>query len=336
MKTVRLKDIACIIGCSNHTVSAVLNNRPNCRISEARRKEVRRVAIELGYSPDLMARHLRGGSTKTIGIISSLGIMDVHTMLIRKLNELLTEEGYYCLLTNCFGQKANQESIVKDYLSRGVDGIILCSKSFIEPPDDICFININADNPECDIRIDRISGAYQLTEHLIRQHGHDKVGFVTTATSSNIGKYHGYRKALEDNGCGFFPEMTVEYHGGGTPKQILELINRGVKAWICSNDHLAIHLINLLTLKGFKVPEDVAVIGFDDSPKAKYVLPGLTTMAQPIQQLARMTVDELKSRLARKPPSPPVNLDCRMILRRSCGCQGETDDYWLNIDCTEL
>ncbi len=329
--SVTIRHIADELQLSCSTVSAVLGHKKYCYASEETKNRIFDTAARMGYVPDLAARHLRGGSSQTIGLIASINFNEINVSLIDQISSRLADLGYHCLLANCRGVKAKQEAIIKDYLARGVDAVVLFSTCYIQPPPGLCFLNINA-NKSCDLRIDRGQGFYSLVDHLIRVHGHRQVGMVMR--DGNPDKVEGYRRALREHGCP--DEFIVEYSQGGSPGQILGLVRSGVRAFACSNDHLAVHLINWLRLNGLEVPRDVAVTGFDNSPKARYALPGLTTAAQPVDELARLTVEELASRLEGQAAGVPNSLPCQLIIRDSCGCPFDTLKYWEKMDYTQL
>ena len=292
---VTLVQIAECVKMSPSTISAVLNNKKYCYVSEKNRNLIFETAQNLGYSPNQMSRGLQGLPTGTMGVIASLFRVPIKNNLSRFINEEIWNSKHHVLWGDSFSDEKRELKLIRDFLARGVDGLIIRScfgRRKLETiiPRSISYCTF--DSKDSEYSIDRQYGASMAVEHLI-QHGHRKIGFVTSSLEDNLLKFQGYKNALAKNKLNFENRFCIELHDDYMNQvgRCVDIItNCGITACITINDYIALALIRELTKRGKRVPEDVAFIGFDGLDICGLVSPSLTSVRQPIEKLAKKVV----------------------------------------------
>jgi LacI family transcriptional regulator len=337
-RVVTIKDIAARAGVSISTVSRVINQTvPVDPATEARVHE----AIEaLGYRPNLLARSFRSNVTNTIGLLVPDNSNPFFAEMARVIEDAGFEEGYSVILCNSSLSQEKQVAYVDVLLAKRVDGIVMTSTGLIEGAGACADIErirragvpcvvIDRDLGEADVDqllVDNHEGGYLAGKYLI-DHGHRQLACVVGPSdlTPSAGRIAGFQRAIEEAGTDLPPEAIVRgngHHDSGSCA-VDELLRRGVRftAMFAFNDEMAIGVIGSLQRAGKRVPEDVSVIGFDDIPYANAIYPALTTVAQPITEMARTGVSMLLERI-RHPGGEPrrVVLPTRLIERESVAC----------------
>lgn len=332
---VTLKEIAQDAGVSLSTVSAVLHNKEYCYVSDSKRKLIQVTAEKLGYMPNVNSRALRGLPTKTIGIISSLFEVQIHSELISNLTFILSQRGYQVYLGNSRSEYSKEDNIVKDFASRGVDGIITNSKRdtsvfySLMPEKKTPVINISNDFDDdskdaWNVSINKYLGGYMATEHLVKCHGKKKIAFYTQQLSSNLRKVGGYREALMDNGIEHSDKLYLESPlAENSFEDIREFVTvNKPDAFFASSDEMAFNLIRQLYNMGIKVPDGIAVMGFDGIRTGSMFIPSISTIRQPMETLAEKAIERLLGFIENKiPPEAKLIIKPELIIRESCGCK---------------
>jgi len=332
---VTLKEIANSAGVSLSTVSAVLNNKKYCYTSSEKRKRILEVAENLGYLPNINSRALRGMPTNTIGIISSPFNIPIHSECIYHITSLLNSRGYHVFFGDsqkCTPQK--EDNMIKEFLSRGVDGLIINSERTTDtirsmiPACKIPMVNIaNHSVPTGDkwsVSIDRGSGLYSATEHMIKCHGKKKIAFHARSIDANMHKLNGYRDALEKNGVQFTPDLCIEIDAIPNRFKIMKdfIVKHNPDAFVTTNDELAFEIIRFCYEMNIRAPDDIAVIGFDGLSFGSMFIPSLSTVRQPVELLAEKAVEILIRNILEKiEPETPTLIKPELVLRESCGCK---------------
>ena len=190
--------------------------------------------------------------------------------------------------------------------------------------------------PGCDaVSTENTRSAQALTEHLL-EHGRSRLIFVgkPQASPDVDQRYGGFTKALSQADLSAVaPALPVSYREGSgaeAASKVLASANRP-DALFCANDELALSTMKALQLAGVRVPDDIAIVGWDDVMTARYVNPGLTTVRQPLYELGRLAATRLQERIAGGPLVPePLILPTELVLRSSCGCpdQDRRDEPW--------
>ncbi len=341
---VTLKEIGVAAGVSPSTVSAVIHNKSHCYVSDVKRKLILSTADRLGYLPNMNSRALKGLPTRTIGIISGIFSVPIHSELISHLVESLNRREYHVMLGDSKGEHAKENSLIKEFISRGIDGIIISSTRRTEDIHAVItgyetsIVNISNNPKSMDDRwslsIHLQKGEYLAVEHLIKRHKRRKIVFYTTGLETNMLKFAGYRQALEDNNIDFFNDLCMDI---STQKDKSEYIRNSIlklkpDAVVTTNDMLALQLMRFLSDMKIKVPDDIAVIGYDGLNICNVSSPSLTTVRQPMETLAGKTVDILLNKIENKiEPEKPTLVEPKLILRKSCGCKNTDEDIFFKV-----
>ncbi|MBN1267840.1 MAG: LacI family DNA-binding transcriptional regulator [Anaerolineales bacterium] len=309
MKRVTIKDVAERAGVSTATVSHVINNTRH--VEENTRNLVEQSMNDLRYHPNSLARSLRSGETKTIGLIvpdvSNLFFADI----ARRIENLGYEHGYSVILCNSGNDLKKQRTYIDTLTAKQVDGVIFISAG--ESTEDL--ERLSKSNTPI-VVADRVvplsladvvllnneEAGYTATKHLIDL-GHTKIGCITgpSDVSPSMQRVSGYRRALEENDIRFKDKYVTAgdftYRGGNEGmKRLLSQPDRPSAVFVL-NDMMAIGAISTARSLGYRVPEDVSIVGFDDIELANAVNPALTTMAQPMQELADVATKRLIEKL---------------------------------------
>jgi len=296
---VTIKDLARMAGVSTATVSMVLNNKAN-HISEKTKEKIWDLAKTHNYVPNILARSLVTKKTRTIGLVIPDITNPFFPEISRGAEDRANEGGYSVIICNSDDSPVKEERYVKMLMEKMVDGIIFTDSSSRTPllletrskgvPVVLMGRDVEVEGPIGRIFVDNIKGAYDATNHLIER-GYKKIALLNGNSGYQTAqeRMEGYRRALQDAGLPYAEQRVLE----GTFRQewgyggVSWLINQGISfdAVVCGNDMVAIGAIKALRFLGKRVPEDVAIIGYDDIYMAKLVDPELTTIAQPSYDL---------------------------------------------------
>ncbi len=334
-------DIAYRAGVSQATVSRAL--RGSGLVSTETRQKIEAIARELNYKVDKNASSLRRQRAETIALLlfedptsDQSMINPFFLSMLGSITHACAAEGYDLLIS--FQQLSNDWHA--DFLdSHKADGIILLgygdylqSRAKLEELErhNTCFVRWGAvveGQPGVSIGCDNLAGGRAATEHLL-QLGRENIAFVGSASANCpefFDRYRGYVAALEAAGLEVWPDLQVDAtdsieHVGFEATR--HMIDTGVKfdAIFAASDLLAIGAIRALVESGRRVPEDVAVVGFDDIPIANYVNPPLTTVLQDTKRAGELLVDTL-IKLVRGEVIGNRLLPAQLVVRRSCGAK---------------
>jgi DNA-binding LacI/PurR family transcriptional regulator/serine phosphatase RsbU (regulator of sigma subunit) len=185
------------------------------------------------------------------------------------------------------------------------------------------------------IGVDNVSGVRELTRHLIERHQRRRIAFVTGPNHESERRLDGYREALK--ACGLAYDERLVLPGDFTPpsgaRAVASLFDSGdaCDALVAANDWMALGALNALTARGLRVPEDVALVGFDDIEECRFVTPALTTVRQPPRQLGMRAVRTVLSLRDATEDASAVLLPTATLIRQSCGCHGPKPDLELDV-----
>jgi LacI family transcriptional regulator len=332
MKQATIKDIARAANVSYATVSRALNNKYGVRVRT--RERIRRIAAELGYRPNAIARGLVKKRSFTLGLVLPDIANPFFPEVVEGIEKAAVGSGYSVLLCNTNWDAEREESYVRLLSERRVDGILVSPIAdergrFEALLDQLGVPAVHVSNaPKGTSRsyviIDDVQGGFLATRHLIEQ-GYERVGFIGPATGGVTvdDRFLGYKRALEEHG---FPvdDRLIWLHDFRSRSGYLT-IRRMIqtkafpRAVFAANDLLAVGILQGVREEGLRVPDDIAVVGFDDIELARMFGVGLTTVAQPKREMGRIAVELLleaidagKGALARH-----VVLQPRLVVRSS-------------------
>jgi len=325
---VTIKDIAKTAGVSHTTVSRALRGHP--AIAEKTARHIRRLADELGYVPNTVARGLKTSRSGVLGVIVRRIVDPYFGEVLEGIEEVLYAEGYSLFLASSNRDASREEAIVRVMSERRVDGVIICSTRVGESHrrqlgrfgvPAVLINNQAAEEIAHSIYHDDTQGSRELTEHLLAL-GHKRIAFLGNARAGRTSqeRLDGYHQALKAAGAPLRSEFIVEgpngLPGGGEVgiRRLLALEPRPT-AFVCYNDMMAIGAINALREAGLSIPADCSVTGFDDISLAAYVHPPLTTFSQPKREIGRQAARMILGMLER----PAGDRDLRPEILILCG-----------------
>jgi LacI family transcriptional regulator len=336
---VTIYDISKVLNISASTVSRGLNNSPQVR-KDLRRK-IMLTAQEMGYQHNKFASNLRQKRTRTLGVV--IPRIDSHFMssVISGMEKIANNSGYQLLISQSEESATLEEANINALFNSRVDGLLV-SLSYETKTKDAFKNVLRKDIPlvffdrvfECgncvSVVIDNFRAGYEATQHLIEQ-GCTKIVHVAGSLNRNVysDRYRGYRKALEDNSVAFDDRMLIVTDlGDNSGETILsQLLNNGTipDGIFTANDNSAVSVICELKRKGYRVPEDIAVVGFNDDPVSRIVEPNLTTVRYPGRAMGEVAASTM-IRILEGTQYEKVNsitLSHELIVRQSSVRQGK-------------
>lgn len=329
-----MNDVARVANVSIATVSHVINGTRF--VSAERVERVHTAMRELGYTPDATARSLRVGRTDTIGLVVPDNSNPFFAALARWIEEAGFEAGYTTILANSNERPDREHRYVSTLVSKRVDGLILSpsrgdhstlARLLENARIPVVVVDRDAALPNADVVLyDNEGGSREATRYLMEL-GHTRIACVAgpADTSSANERVRGFRRAIAEAGL---PEQAVveaDFHFSGGREATARLLDSGAAftALFAANDLMAAGAIRELAARGITVPGDVSVIGFDDAPLAEMISPALTTMRQPLQDMAHTAVSMLLSRVTSGDGGAAV----RKVLRTSLVVRESTAAY---------
>lgn len=327
---VTMKDIAEKLGVSSVTISKALNDKDG--VSEELKEKIKRVADEMGYRYNTMAKSMKEGLSYNIGVIVSERFIgdDVQSFYLNffsKISKCLESFNYYGILHNLSYEDEKNLILPRIYNENRVDGIIILGQlksdyidllKNIDIP--IVFLDFYDSHMEVDTIItDNYYGAYEITNYLINN-GHKKIAFVGNiySTSSIQDRFLGYCKALLENRIELDFNYFVNDRNEDGKYIDFQLPKDLPTAFVCNNDQVAYHLINFLQKSGFHIPEDFSVVGFDNDIYAQISNPKLTTVEVDMDTMARTATKILVDRIKKSRKSVNrIQVPGKIIVRDS-------------------
>ncbi|GCE30400.1 LacI family transcriptional regulator [Dictyobacter alpinus] len=330
-----LKDVALRAGVSIRTVSNVVNNYPY--VTPEMRERVKVVLEELHYQPNLSARYLRKGSS---GIIA-YAIPDLSNVYFSEIGNAITEaarQRAYTVLIDSTSGRESERQVVQGLTPHLIDGVIL-SPFALEPEDlapregSIPIVLLGDriyDVPYDHVTYDNVATARLATQHMIsigRRYiaalGVQESDSHETETSRL--RLRGYTEALTEAGISIDPRLIIRglplfnrENGARAIRQLLAL-DTPPDGVFCFNDHLALGVIRAVHEAGYRVPEDIAVVGFDDIEDSRYAIPALTTISPDKDKIGQLSTAFLLGRIDGTRTGPPerIEVPCQLIIRES-------------------
>lgn len=310
-KRASIKDVASLSGVSYQTVSKVLNGQNH--VSPAKAKAILEAAQKLGYTPNHTARNLRAQRSRMIGYSwVTLKADPAHHILDMFLTSMVEEAeaaGYH-LLPFPYREGDAHISSYKELIVTGrVDGFVLSSLNYNDRrvqfliEQDFPFVAFGRSNPEFEfpyVDVDGAAGLRQATEHLL-QKGHRRIAALAWAEDSRVGneRLDGYTSTLQAAGQSIESnliargESTFEYGFQATERWLALKPEARPTAIVAVTDTMAIGAMRAIQAQGLTPGQDIAVIGFDDTPMARFLWPALTTIRQPIREAGHKCVEFL-------------------------------------------
>lgn len=333
LKKPTIKEVAQLANVSIATVSNVINETKH--VSEDLKRQVLTAMKALNYKPNDIAKSLKVNQSRLIGILISDISNNFISKVVKGIEITLNEEGYTVLLCSTDSDVEKEKRYMNVLMGKRIDGLIISSAGTGEHYNDLInanvplvFLNRCPDHISANmVMTNNIKGAYQATEHLIK-HGYKKIGIITGPMHLSTGRdrYIGYERALDDYGFPVNKEFVFEGNldiesGYEVTKKIIES-NIEVDALFISNNSMSLGAYKYMKEKGLKIPQDIAVYGFDDPEWAEIVDPPLSGIRQPAYELGILAAQNIIDILQgdQEEIKSIQFLDPEMIIRKSCGC----------------
>lgn len=314
---VTIKDVAKACDISAATVSLVLNNK-ECRVSDETRAKIIKVAKDMNYRPNQLAVGLVTKKTQTIGLIVP-DIGNFHFAEMSKAVELECRNNGYIVIVGSYGESDEQAyAYFKEFIDKGVEGIIFAKPMLakLSKEDKNCFelaesmgvpvvifepVSVKGDIGV--VNFDYVTGGYLATKHLIDL-GHERIGCITGPNNmiSSMSRIEGYKKALSEAGIPF--DSSLMYEGDFTVrcglKALPYLLGQGISALFTFNDMTALGVYKAARQYNLKVPDDLSIVGFDDTFLNEILEVPLTSVTHPAEFLGEESAKCILSLIKRE------------------------------------
>lgn len=333
MAELKQSEIARLAGVSQATVSRVLNNDP--QVNEEMRQRVLAVVETLGYFPDARAQSLRAQRTYLLGLVihrapEALTYDPFFSALMGSIIQQAGRHGYH-LCVDTARTPRSQRAIYEELLrTRRVDGLILVESEtrdqrivrlteqgfpFVllgryDPPDAVCSV----DN-------DNVGAGQMVTEYLL-QKGHRRIAYLGGASVLTVtrDRLQGYRNALERNSIPYDPQLVFftesSLRGGQSAMEALLSLSPRPTAVVAMDDLIAVGAMRTAQKHGVRIPQEMAFVGFNDTPLCEMVEPTLTSVAIDIPNLARVATERLIALIEGRPVEPKRQIVPARLMER--------------------
>ncbi|MHB8912834.1 MAG: LacI family DNA-binding transcriptional regulator [Lysobacter sp.] len=333
MASVTIKDVALAAQVSVATVSRALNGHTN--VAESVRSRVMAAAKQLRYTPHAAARSLSSRRTHTLGVVLPDLYGEFFSELVRGVDQAAREHGLHLLVSSYHGHPEEQGEALRAMRGR-VDGLLVMSPYVVAPAvmaTDLTSLPVVLINTQtaaegiAALSVDNYGGAVAMVEHLVAS-GHRRIAFIA-GPEDNFDAHErrrGYRDALArllpDARKWILPGDFDEASGHRAGLALVATTTRP-DAVFAANDMMALGCLFALSQAGIRVPDDIALAGFDDIPLARYVHPSLTTMRVNIAEVGDRAVRMLLAQLGKEPMPAMANVVMTpdLIVRESCAAR---------------
>lgn len=306
-----MKDVARLAGVSTSTVSHVINK--DRFVSAAITDKVDAAIKSLNYAPSALARSLKLNQTRTIGMLITASSNPFYSELVRGVERSCFERGYSLVLCNTEGDEQRMNQNLETLMQKRVDGLLLLCTETHQPSQAIMQRYPSVPTVMMDwapfdgdsdlIQDNSLLGGYLATQHLIDR-GYTRIGCLTGPLDKTPARLRleGYRKAMRRAALsvpeGYEITGDFEFGGGFAAMQQLLAHPSPPDAVFAGNDAMAVGAYQALYQAGKRIPDDMAIVGYDDIELARYMTPPLTTIHQPKDELGELAIDVLIHRMA--------------------------------------
>lgn len=327
-KRISLKDVALAAGVSKATVSLVLNGKGDeLNISKECQERIKMKAHELNYVPNLFAKNLRDGGTKTIGVIIPDVSNSFYACLTKEIQKSLNEAGYSAFIVNTNEEEGQEQEIVNELLHHSVEGLIICPTNdtsvLLQLTKDsnipIVFADRYGDETADFVGIDNFTEASNLVSCFTQKPQAIAVLLRKNSYVNTLGRrIHGVTHACKQQGIS---SKIIELSPMSNDEnfiQIKEAIDSGVDAFIALNNLVVLDFLSVLKQLNKKIGIDIRLICFDDHSAFPYIEPPISSLRQPISEIGRHVVDRMIKRIKQDETPGEHNFrKCEFIPRAS-------------------
>ncbi len=326
----RIHEVAKAAGVSQKTVSRVLNNEPNVR--DETRERVMKVAREMNYRPHPSARSLAGHRSYVIALLYDNPSNNYVMEIISGVLDACNEAGYHLVLAPISYTLENFEPAISQLISHSrPDGLILTppltdvvAVTELLKLENLPYSSVSPKDIDVGVGVtlDERHAAIDITTHLIEL-GHRRIGLIKghPAHGASAWRLAGYKQALVMHGIDYDPQLVVDGEfsfdsGMRAARQLLALPQRPT-AVFASNDDMAAGVIRVAAEMGLRVPAELSVCGFDDTPMSRQIVPALTTVRQPSRRMGQIAATQLLAKVLHKGVGTMINVPYEILLRDS-------------------
>ncbi len=329
-----ISDVAERAGVSIATVSRAINNPSS--VAEPTRSRIQSAVEALEYVPHAGARHLASSRTNTIGLLLP-GISGAYfSPMLRGVEAAASQEGFDLLVYVTQRRSGEAPAPRRPMGEHNTDGLIVFTDSLTQA--DLTRLNhlglplvMLHQTPPADLDIPYVTyenkrGAIKLVNHLVEVHHCRRIAWLAGPEGNEDSYWRevGYREALQAHGLSPDPALIAcgEFEEAPAARAVKEWVEKGVKmdAIFAGDDEAALGAVRGLQSSGLRVPEDVAVVGFDDQSISRIMSPALTTMHAPIEMAGQVAVEQLVRLIHTGQADSLTLLPTELVIRQSCGC----------------
>ena len=332
--SVTIRQVAQKAGVSVATVSRYINR--NAPISKEVAERLKLIMAELRYVPHAAARHLASKKTRVIGLLLTNMHNDFFAPLLNGIESVVREHKYNLLVaTNRADNGADSPPPIGYH---NTDGLLVFADSMTN--DDLIslynqqfpVVLIHRSSPTSvnipSVTVENKAATYKLMEHIIHEHNKRRIILMRGPVHQEDSYWRetGYKSALDANGIPFDENLVLhgDFERDVAYKSLNEFLGNGKRiafdAVFAGDDDAAVGVISSLTEHGYRVPQDIAVVGFDDQKLSAFLTPPLTTVSAPTESVGRIAAEQLFSLFDKQFPEDVTLLPTELIIRRSCGC----------------
>lgn len=332
--SVTIRDVARQAGVSVATVSRYINQ--NAPVSAEVADRVHRVMSDLRYVPHAAARHLASRKTRVVGLLLKNLHNDFFVPLLNGVESVVRSKEYNLIVATYHA--ASQNMMPPPIGPHNTDGLLVFSDGLIDED----LVNLHASGfpmvllyrtspPALNIpsvTVENLEITHKLVEHLIQVHGKRRILCMRGPVhqEDSLRREAGYKSALAANGIPFDEELVLngDFERDTAFQALNDFLSNGKQvafdAVFTGDDDAAVGVLKALRKHGYRIPEDVAVVGFDDLGVSPFLNPALTTVRAPTEAVGRIAAERLFALLENQPLEEAVILPTEIIFRRSCGC----------------
>jgi LacI family transcriptional regulator len=336
--SVTIKDVAQRSGVSSMTVSRVINR--SARVRPETQSKVEQAIAELGYVPSRLARGMTRQKTGTLALLVPDVANPFFTLIVRGAEDVARRNDYRMILCDTRADGAIERGVVEEMIAHRVEGVVVAPVSNRTRTHlrrlttyGVPFVLVDRTLPatDCDVLVgNNVSGARRLVKHLISL-GHRRIGLIVESddVSTARDRHRGYVEALEAAGIPIDPALvaraTPDPDGGVAGMRELLALQDRPSAVFAVNNLVALGAIEAVRAHDLEVPDDVALVCFDDIEYASRMYPFLTVMVQPAETMGTLATQLLLDRIEGRAPERGrvVVLPAEFIVRRSCGAAAQ-------------
>ena len=333
--SVTIRDVARKANVSVATVSRYINR--NAPVSPEAAERLDKVMIELRYVPHAAARHLASRKTRVIGLLLNNLHNDFFVPLLNGVEAVVRSKDYNLIVATYHASSRNKTP--PPIGPHNTDGLLVFSDGLVD--DDLANLNasgfpmvlVHRTPPPSlkipSVTVENIEITHKLVEHLIQVHGKRRIMYLRGPVNQedSLRRETGYKSALKANGIPFDEDLVLngDFERDIAYQVLHDFLGNGKRvafdAIFAGDDDAAIGVLKALHEHNCKVPDDIAVIGFDDLGFASFLNPPLTTVRAPTESVGRIATERLFGLLENQPSDEVMILPTEIIFRRSCGCQ---------------